>query len=231
MRYQHIFFDLDHTLWDFEANARNTLEVLYTEFALEELGVPGFDRFHSTYSAHNERLWERFRRGEIKRELLRWKRVWLTLLEFKIADEALARRFGAAFIDLLPSRKQLFPGTLEVLDYLQGKGYPLHLITNGFEETQHLKLRHAGLSAYFTHVVTSESAGSLKPHPGIFRYALELAGTRAVDAVMIGDALAVDIRGARDAGMDQIYFNPAIPAEGITPTYTINSLLELKDIL
>lgn len=230
MQYKHVFFDLDHTLWDFETNAHATLQELYGHFELEQRGVTAFDIFHRTYMVHNERLWERFRKGYIKRDELRWKRMWITLLDFKIADEALARSMSTRFLEKLPLQSALFPGAVETLEYLQKK-YVLHLITNGFEETQTYKMRNAGIADYFTHMITSETAGCLKPHRGIFDFALQKAGCCTNEAIMIGDALEVDIRGAREAGIDQVYFNPAVPPNGLQPTYTIGHLLELKEIL
>jgi putative hydrolase of the HAD superfamily len=231
MAYEHIFFDLDHTLWDFETNARLTLEELFVQHQLETRGIPSFDHFHQTYTVHNDKLWERFRNGFIKREELRWKRMWLTLLDYKISDELLAKKIGEDFLAVLPTKASLFPGTVEILDYLKNKNYPLHLITNGFETTQYLKLKHAGIDQYFTYVITSEMAGSLKPHREIFDYALQKVNTTADKAIMIGDTLEVDILGAQNVGMDQVYFNPAVPPNGIQPTYVIQHLLELKNIL
>ena len=123
MQYKQLFFDLDHTLWDFEANSRQTLAALYDSLGLEEKGVNDFDLFHKHYLAHNEKLWERYRNGTIKADELRWKRMWLTLMEFKIGDEKLAREMAVLFLDLLPTRKLLFPYTLEILEYLRSKGY------------------------------------------------------------------------------------------------------------
>ncbi|HRA11403.1 MAG TPA: noncanonical pyrimidine nucleotidase, YjjG family, partial [Chitinophagaceae bacterium] len=77
MKYKHLFFDLDHTIWDFEANSRTTLVELYEEMKLKERGVDDFDLFHKNYLAHNERLWERYRKGFVKQEELRVKRMWL----------------------------------------------------------------------------------------------------------------------------------------------------------
>src|SRR6267154_4657499 len=103
-QYLHLFFDLDHTLWDFEANARATLEELFHSLHLEQRGVNDFDLFHKNYLAHNEKLWERYRTGLIKQEELRTKRMWLTLLDFKIADQNLAEELSIRFLDLLPTR-------------------------------------------------------------------------------------------------------------------------------
>ena len=135
MKYKHLFFDLDHTIWDFEANSRTTLVELYEEMKLKERGVDDFDLFHKNYLAHNERLWERYRKGFVKQEELRVKRMWLSLLDFKIADELLAKKMGDRFLEMLPTRTILFPYTIEILDYLTDKSYELHLITNGFEHT------------------------------------------------------------------------------------------------
>lgn len=231
MAYKHIFFDLDHTLWDFEENSRETLEDLYGEFSLLDRGVPDFPVFHRTYVMHNERMWERFRKGFITREELRYKRLWHTLLEFRIADEQLVLALSDRYLEILPTKKHLFSDTRELLEYLRTKGYPMHLITNGFEHTQHLKLRHSGIDGFFRHVITSESAGSLKPQLAIFEYALGKAGCAASEALMVGDALEVDILGAREAGMDQAYYNPAVPPRGIQPTYTLRTLSDLKKIL
>jgi putative hydrolase of the HAD superfamily len=230
MKYKHLFFDLDHTLWDFDANSRQTLEELYDTMGLQEKGVDNFDRFHKNYLVHNERLWDRYRKGFIKSEELRWKRMWLTLLDFKIGDEALARELGVRFLESLPTRRQLFPHTLEVLDYLVAKGYQLHLITNGFVETQHSKLRNSGLTHYFTEVITSEGSNSLKPQAAIFEYAFDKAKALKEQSIMIGDDIEADIKGAMNAGLDQVFVNHLNIEPPVKPTYTVYSLKELETI-
>src|SRR5215469_4925195 len=145
MQYKHLFFDLDHTLWDFEANSRQTLQELYHVLRLNDKGISDFDLFHRRYIVHNEKLWERYRNGFIKVDELRWKRMWLTMLDFKIGEEKLAREMGVRFLELLPTRNILFPHSKEILGYLSAKNYSLHLITNGFEKTQQSKLQHCGL--------------------------------------------------------------------------------------
>src|ERR1043165_8103359 len=163
MKYRHLFFYLDHTLWDFDTNSRLTLEELYHSLELKEKGVHDFDLFHKNYLVHNEKLWERYRNGYIKQEELRVKRMWLALLDFKIADDKLADEMNVKFLDLLPTRNLVFPYTMEILNYLAAKNYQLHLITNGFEKTQHSKLQYSGLHTFFQHVITSEGSNSLKP--------------------------------------------------------------------
>lgn len=230
MQYKHLFFDLDHTLWDFEANSRQTLEELFHSLQLGDRGVTDFDEFHRRYSIHNDKLWERYRNGYIKVDELRWKRMWLTLLDFKIADEPLARILDVRFLDALPTRKILFPYTLEILQYLTGKGYRLHLITNGFEKTQLAKIQYAGISGFFGEVITSEGSNSLKPHKEIFDYAFRLTGADPAESIMLGDSIEVDIRGAINAGIDQVYVNHLRTAPAIQPTYMVYSLKELEKI-
>ena len=230
MKYKHLFFDLDHTLWDFDSNSRHTLQELHTCFNLHDRGISDFDSFHKNYLAHNEKLWERYRNGYIKVEELRWKRMWHTLIDFRIGDEQLARSMGTRFLEQLPTRNILFPDTIEVLDYLSDKGYHLHIITNGFEETQHCKLRNSGLDRFFTHVITSEGSNSLKPKKEIFEYAFQKANAARAQSIMIGDSIEVDIQGGINAGIDQVYVNHIGLESSIHPTYTVHSLQELKDI-
>src|SRR6476660_8525279 len=149
MKYKHLFFDLDHTLWDFDANARATLQQLHIDLDLPGKSIHDFDLFYKNYLVHNEKLWARYRNGYIKQEELRLKRMWLTLLDFRIADDALARQLSELFLQLLPARTILFPQAIEVLEYLRDKGYGIHLITNGFEDTQRGKLKNSGLEPFF----------------------------------------------------------------------------------
>ncbi len=234
MQYKHLFFDLDHTIWDFEANSRLTLSELYESMKLQERGVHDFDLFHKNYLLHNDKLWERYRKGYIKVDELRWKRMWLTLLDFKIADELLSHKMGTTFLDLLPTRNLLFPGTIETLDYLVEKNYQLHLITNGFEKTQHSKLKNSGLDKYFIEVITSEGSNSLKPHKEIFDYAFKKTNAKPEQSIMLGDSIDVDILGGMNAGIDQVHVNhltnKAEMVNGKLPTYTVYSLKELEGI-
>lgn len=230
MKYRHLFFDLDHTLWDFNENARITLSELHIELELEKAGVSNFEQFLKVYLGHNEQLWEKYRSGMLKAEELRWKRMWNTLTDFGVYNENLARRLGSRFLELLPTRNTLFPHTVETLQYLTNKGYQLHLITNGFEETQHCKLRHCGISKFFAEVITSEGSNSMKPKKEIFDYALSKAKALHNQSIMIGDSIEVDIKGAINAGIDQVYVNHVGELCDIKPTYTVTSLKELEDI-
>lgn len=231
-RYQHLFFDLDHTLWDFEANAKETLYDLHVAHQLDKRGVYNFDSFFNQYSYHNNKLWDRYTKGFIKQEELRWKRMWLALLDFKIADEPLARQMSGEFLQILPLKKNLFPYTVEILEYLREKGYAMHLITNGFDAVQHSKLASSNLRHFFTEVITSENSNSLKPNKEIFDFAMKRCGTHAEECIMIGDNLDADISGAMNAGLDTVFVNHLFidTDDLIEPTYTIHHLQELEEI-
>ncbi len=231
MKYKHLFFDLDHTLWDFDANAKATLQQLHLDLKLVDKGIHDFDAFYKNYLEHNEKLWARYRNGYIKQEELRIKRMWLTLLDFRVADEELARQLSELFLQLLPTRTLIFPDTKEVLQYLTDKDYELHLITNGFELTQHSKLKGSGLDSFFKEIVTSESSNSLKPQKEIFEYALKKTGAKVNESIMIGDSIEVDIAGAMSVGMDQVHVNYNNAAQELKPTYTVTALNQMKEFL
>ena len=231
MKYPHVFFDLDHTLWDFETNSRKTLANLFETNDLASKGVPDFIQFFERYTYHNHRLWDRYTKGFIKQDELRWKRMWLTLIDFKLADESLSRSLGIQFLEQLPEQKSLFPYTIEILTYLKEKKYRMHLVTNGFEKVQHYKIQHANLAQFFEQVITSEASNSLKPNKEIFEYAMNKAGAIASESIMIGDNLDADIQGGINAGMDTIFVNHLNVEPRITPTFIVYHLKELENIL
>ena len=231
MKYRHLFFDLDHTLWDFDANAMETLADVYKDLDLQTAGINDFDLFCKHYLHHNAVLWDRYHHGYITAEELKWKRMWRTLLEFKNGSEELAKKMSGYFLEVLPTKQNLFPYTHEILQHLKEKEYKLHLITNGFEKTQWRKLDNSKLGQYFEEVITSETSNSVKPNKEIFEYALRITGAELTQSIMIGDNLDADIKGAINAGMDSIFVNH-INAElkGIKPTYVITHLRELEEI-
>jgi putative hydrolase of the HAD superfamily len=229
--YRHIFFDLDHTLWDFDKNARISLEELHREFELDTTSGIDFSSFYEKYLHHNEILWKRYHNGFITSEELKWKRMWRTLLEYGIADEPMSRKMSERFLEILPTKKEVFPYTFEILDYLTGKNYSLHIITNGFEKTQFSKLQHSGLNKYFEHVITSEMSNSVKPQKEIFEFAVARAKTSMQESIMIGDNLEADIAGAIGAGMDSVFVNYNGETTEMNPTFTVTKLEELKGIL
>jgi putative hydrolase of the HAD superfamily len=204
-KYEHIFFDLDRTLWDFDENSRKVLKDIFINFKLNEF-INSFDSFINKYYTVNEQLWSDYRDDRITKESLRWKRFSFTLKYFNINDNELASQIGDYYISHSPRQTLLFPYTKEVLDYLNQK-YQLHIITNGFEEVQFIKLKESGIINYFNEVILSEKVGVKKPHPYIFKNALKRTGATAKNSIMIGDDLYADIYGAQRVKMDHIYFN------------------------
>ncbi len=230
-KYRHLFFDLDHTLWDFDANAKESLTEIYAMFEIEpRLKIP-FDEFYVTYLKHNAILWDRFQKGFVTGEDLKWKRIWRTLLDFRISDEKMARNMSAQFLEILPTKKKVFDYTFEILEYLKEKKYSIHIITNGFEKTQWSKLQNSNLSKYFRHVITSELSNSVKPKKEIFEFALNKTNGNLQESIMIGDNPDADIQGAINAGMDTIFVNHIKAECRLQPNYTIHHLKELESIL
>jgi len=227
--YKHLFFDLDHTLWDFDKNSEVSLRALYDEFDLKSRGIDDFQALFKAYNYHNDRLWERYRNRFIKRDELRWKRMWLMLLDFKVADTALAHELSTAYLEILPTQTLLVPHAKEILEHCKGR-YEMHLITNGFETTQRLKLQYSGIARYFKHLITSEKSNSMKPHKDIFDFALDLAKANVEESIMIGDAIDIDILGAINAGWDTVYYNPHKVQHLRKPTYEITHMEELMKI-
>lgn len=230
MAYKHLFFDLDHTLWDFDANAKLTLLDLYETLNLKERGVNDFELFYTNYLEHNHNLWAKYRQGQIQQTELRVKRMRLALLDFKIGDDALAETMSRRFLDLLPTRNALFPYAVEILNYLANKNYRMHLITNGFEEVQHHKINNSKISHYFEEVFTSERCMSLKPNKEIFEFALSFTKANVKESIMLGDDLEADVIGASKAGLDQVYVNHHKKPHDFKPTYEVFSLKELEEI-
>ena len=228
--YRHLFFDLDRTLWDFDAAAEVAFERIYEQYHLRELGIPSAHEFHMVYHPLNEKLWELYRADQITKDELNRTRFLKPLEHYGIHDIALADHLSEDYVYWSPRIVRLVPGTMELLEYLKPK-YHLHLITNGFEEVQHTKLSGSGMEPYFETLTVSEEVGVKKPNPEIFRYALKKAGATPEESLMIGDEMAVDIDGARAAGIDQVFFNATgQPAQGQC-TFEVSSLSEIKGIL
>ncbi|KLU60003.1 putative HAD-hydrolase YfnB [Peptococcaceae bacterium CEB3] len=199
-----IFFDLDDTLWDHRRNQEAALAVVH-----RELRLPGdFSEFHRIYHRENEKAWAKYRSGEFDAKSVRFQRYYRTLLHFGLDDPAFAREADRLYRDIYPRQPHLRAGAHETLTLLS-QSYPLGLITNGFCASQNTKLETTGLKGYFRYLVFSESAGSPKPQPEIFHYALSLAGCRADEAVYIGDDPVNDVRAAQVLGWRTIFYNPA----------------------
>lgn len=221
-----VFFDLDHTLWDFDKNSKITLENI---FARNHPAV-AIDTFIENYIPINQACWKLYQYDKITHQQLRYDRLKLSFdaIGYEISDAEI-EIISQEYIDLLTETNHLFDGAFEILDYLADK-YKLHLITNGFAHVQEKKLKNANLKSYFSTVTNSEMAGVKKPNPIIFEYALDLAKANKQASIMIGDSLEADVLGALDAGIDAIYFNETKQAVAHN-IKQINHLLELKNYL
>ncbi len=201
---------------------------LYAEFNLHDHGF-SVDEYLPVYLKCNEYCWDMYRKNLMKKDLLRHQRFYLSLKDFGIVDRPLARKLGKRYVEMSPSKTALMPGTVDILEYLFEK-YPLHIITNGFEEVQYLKLQNSGIEKYFKHVITSEKVGKRKPETRIFQYALKRVNCDPHHAIMIGDNLEADIEGALNAGLHAIWFNHH-QLENKKGSHAIKHLSELKNFL
>jgi putative hydrolase of the HAD superfamily len=228
--YKHLFFDLDHTLWDFETNSLNVLKQIYKEMDLGQYNIPSFEVFHQTYLPINGQYWARYHNQLMTKEQLRVGRFMETLRQFKIEDIALAKTIARYYTDRSPYQTALLPDAIETLEYLAPR-YEMHIITNGFQEIQEVKIKNSSLGAFFRHIFISEAIGHQKPTQEIFLHAMEAAGATVRDSLMIGDNMQTDILGARSVGMDQVFFNPRKTRHRDKATYEISELKELRNIL
>jgi YjjG family noncanonical pyrimidine nucleotidase len=229
-KYKCIFFDLDHTLWDYETNAKETLVELYREFNLEAKGVTDAESFYQQFKKVNLALWDLYDRELASQQYIRIERFKRILDHFSSYHEKLSNDLSDEYLSRCPTKSNLMPYANEVLEYLSSN-YRLTVVTNGFEEIQNVKLSSGNLHRFFDHIITSQKAGYRKPSQKIFEYAMEANGVKCCDVVMIGDNLVTDVGGARSASIDTIFFNP----EKITHTskmdHEISCLSELKKIL
>lgn len=230
-KYTCLLFDLDHTLWDYETNSEQTLKVLFLQYGLEQKGVTSFPYFFETFVRINTNLWNLYDKGLIGQDVIRLERFHKVFVEAGIEDYALSLKFSVEYLAELPKRENLLPHAKETLEYLHKKKYPMIIVTNGFDEIQATKMSSSGIHHYFKNIVTSQRAGNKKPSKEIFEFALNEAGHKPIDAIMIGDNLLTDIAGARLAGLDTVYFNPSRQPHGEHVTFEINSLIELRKML
>lgn len=235
-RYTTLFIDLDNTLYDFSGNSREAYRAVYALLGYERW-FDSFERYFEIYEEYNLQLWALYAEGKITKEHLNAERYSHPLRIMGVPDaEAVGAHFWDEAMKRLPLGDRLMPHARKILDYLRPK-YKLFVLSNGFTELQSRKMQSARIGHYFDGVILSEDIGVNKPNPAIFEYALQVAGSTPEETLMIGDNLEVDIEGAQGVGIDQVYYRidasapDADGCKGSKPTYTITSLLELKEIL
>jgi putative hydrolase of the HAD superfamily len=228
-QYQHILFDLDRTIWDFEKNSKEAIQEIYSHFKIERF-QPDFDIFFNTYHSINEELWEKYKIGQISKKELSETRFARTFKSFGFDGTNEGKQAGEMYLELSVNKKHTFEGAHESISQLCNT-YKLHIITNGFKEVQERKLINCNLRQYFDTIITSEDAGFQKPDNRIFEYAFEQTGSHNRNAIIIGDDENTDIKGAINVEMDSIWFNPNGNKSTIKATHQISSLNELISIL
>lgn len=230
IKYTDILLDLDDTLIDTVENTRLTLVELFEDYNFASY-FPSFDDFYTIYYANVSQLWELYGQGKISKATLQRERFIapLSLVEEITEEQALA--INDDYIERIMRKGTLIDGAIDLLNYLQER-YKLHILSNGFTEMQYIKMESAGLSGYFNKVILSDEVGVNKPHPDLFAHTLREIGVDKKDVIMIGDNLFTDIGGACNSGIDQIWFNPGDkPVKDFEPTYVVNKLADIKNIL
>lgn len=218
-----VFFDLDHTLWDFDKNSGLAFERVFKK---HQIAIKIND-FLEIYEPINLEYWRLFRNEKVGKQELRRGRLNDTFKKFNLEfSMQIIDDMADSYIEELPVDNHLFTGTFEILDYLSEK-YTLHIITNGFEEVQYKKIKNSGIKKYFKSITTSEEIGVKKPNPVIFKKALEKANALVEKSIMIGDSFEADILGAENVGLQTLFYN--YRNEQIPKTYaSVDSLLEIK---
>lgn len=237
-QYKHIFFDLDHTLWDFDKNSMVTLQKLYEYYDFERLLGFSFANFFSSFTEINFKLWDLYGNNQISKESLRDKRFEWVFEKLGFDKSFVPKNLSADFIFQCPRMNFLMPNTLTLLNYLAEKKYQMHIITNGFQESQMVKIQSSGLEKYFQNVITSESIGNIKkPDTRIFEFALKKSFAQKNETIMVGDRFETDIIGAVNTGIDAVFYGNESYDEKIRQhqntqqTYIVRDLIEICTIL
>ncbi len=222
---KHIFFDLDHTLWDFDKNSELAFETIFKKDHPTLITA----EFVKVYAPINQACWKLYQKDQITHQELRYNRLKQSFdaLNYTISDPQIDQ-ISEQYIEYLPEFNHLFDDTIDVLDYLNQK-YNLHIITNGFAQVQDKKISNSNIRKYFKTITNSEKAGVKKPNPFIFEHALQLAGAEKEQSVMIGDCLDADVNGALNFGIDAIFFNPN-QLEVVDNINQISTLAQLKKL-
>ncbi|WP_160138018.1 YjjG family noncanonical pyrimidine nucleotidase [Chryseobacterium sp. c4a] len=231
MKMQHVFFDLDNTLWDHRRNAYLTIKDLFVKQEIASKYNIDFEAFHAVYHDINEELWEKIRDGIIGKEYLREHRFYDSFLHFGVDDKELANYFEENFLDNIVSHNELVEGAEDVLQYLKSKNYKLHIISNGFQEVTERKCTLSGIAHYFETITSADAVGVRKPNPKIFEYSLGLSEAKKEESIMIGDDWIADALGGRDFGMKAIFFDVYKEDKKETGLNAITHLQQIKEYL
>ena len=228
-QYKTLFFDLDHTLWDYAVSAKETLSSLHEQYLSKYESIT-LDIFLAVFQKINDRLWNKYNKGIIDKNYIRENRFDQILISLNLHDEKLSNCISEKFLFECPRKPNLIPHTKRILEILHKK-YPIYILTNGFEDVQKIKLKNSNIDTYFQQVITSDGCGYQKPNIAFFNHALQQSRSKPQEALMIGDNLKTDIAGALNAGIDTVYFNPSQNTKSHHSTFEIKSLDELLQIV
>jgi putative hydrolase of the HAD superfamily len=227
--YQVLFFDLDHTLWDYVSSSKETLSDLFDVYLVQHQ-LFDFESFFKSFNKVNEKLWHQYNKGKIGKEQIRENRFDQILIALGIGDKSLSLKISTEYLYECPRKPNLLPHALSILETLHKK-HPMYILTNGFEDVQAIKLEASGINHYFEQVITSDGCGYTKPDTAFFAHALELSQCTSSSALMIGDNLKTDIAGALNSGIDTVYFNPSKNGRPHKSTFEVSSLDQILGIL
>lgn len=211
LKIRHLFFDLDHTLWDFERNSKICIRQIYDQ----QKGIfpdnVDFDFFFQKFSTINSAMWNQLDLSQITHDYLRTFRFQKVLQALDIEiDQRFSLELNQILLDLLPHQHHLMDDAFDTLEVLAARDYKMHIISNGYQDIQIKKMKSGGIYHFFDQIITNDIAGARKPEKAIFDFALERANAKRENSIMIGDNLIADIEGARNAGLKTIYFNPEL---------------------
>lgn len=229
-KYKHLFFDLDHTLWDFEQNSRQALTSIYYEFDLRQWQIQSPDHFIDTYHPINYQMWADYREGKIDAPTVKRKRFQDTLKQFGLISESVITDVENYYMQHLPNGGTLMPNVVQMLQKFH-QHFDLHIVTNGFRAITDVKLRKSKIQHFFQLILSAEEVGVLKPNAKVFHTAIHKTGATVENSLFIGDNLIADIQGAKSVGMDQVFYNPEKKFHNETPTYEITDMKELVDLV
>ncbi|MBO0948853.1 YjjG family noncanonical pyrimidine nucleotidase [Fibrella forsythiae] len=228
--YKHLFFDLDHTLWDFDRNSSESIAEIYDTYRLAEVGLSSVDAFAETFITVNRQLWRDYDLDLIGHEYIRANRFPMVFRALGVGDTSCCADLNTEYLRLLPQKAHLTDSARDVLEHLHGR-YRMHIITNGFAEIQAVKMAASEIAHFFEEVVTTQSADAKKPNPRIFEYALQATGATVAESLMLGDNYEADILGAKAVGLDTVFYNPKGQQVDEPATYDIRHWNELMGIL
>ena len=231
MKYTDILIDLDDTLIDTAANTKVTVEEIYKDYHFDDY-FESFASFFSFYHVNVSKLWDNYNKGQITKEEIQIERFGVSLRHIEDFTKDKIKAINEDYIERIMLKDTLIDGAIELLDYLKPK-YKLHILSNGFTEMQYKKMDSAGISSdYFDNIILSDIVGVNKPDPKIFEFALAKIGASPDKVIMIGDNIQTDILGAKNSGIDQIWFNLENKTSGeLQPTYIVKNLSEIKNVL